>query len=58
MPGWRHIILLILSIGVPGLAAAAPAGTVVVAQGVDPTTRMRRRCRSTSSGISTARAVD
>jgi hypothetical protein len=56
MPGWRDIIRLILSIGIP--AAAAPAGTVVVAQGVDPTTRMRRRCRSTSSGISTARAVD
>ncbi len=51
MPGWRHIILLILSIGVPGLAAAAPAGTVVVAQGVDPTTLDPMNHQETPAGV-------
>jgi ABC-type transport system substrate-binding protein len=51
MPGWRHIILLILSMGVPGLAAAAPAGTVVVAQGVDPTTLDPMNHQETPAGV-------
>jgi len=51
MPGWRLIILLILSAGVPGVAAAAPSGTVVIAQGVDPTTLDPMNHQETPAGV-------
>ncbi len=38
MIGWRSLLIAVLVVGVPVAAAAAPEGTVVIAQGVDPTT--------------------
>ena len=38
MTGWRTVILLVAILLVPWTAGAAPAGKVVIAQGVDPTT--------------------
>jgi peptide/nickel transport system substrate-binding protein len=39
MTGWRRsLTLVVLALLVPGLALAAPAGKVVIAQGVDPST--------------------
>jgi peptide/nickel transport system substrate-binding protein len=38
MTGWRTLITLLVVILVPLTAGAAPAGKVVIAQGVDPTT--------------------
>ncbi|HEV8675437.1 MAG TPA: ABC transporter substrate-binding protein [Methylomirabilota bacterium] len=37
MADWRTALTVALLLALPGLAAAAPAGKVVIAQGVDPT---------------------
>src|SRR5438093_6665902 len=38
MIGWKIAVVLLLTLVVPIAASAAPAGKVVLAQGVDPTT--------------------
>src|SRR5688500_19156620 len=38
MIGWRMVVALGLTLLLPTLAVAAPAGKVIIAQGVDPTT--------------------
>src|SRR5512146_1549078 len=56
MPGWRAIILPIWALLIwladgPALALAAPVGTVVVAQGVDPTTLDPMNHQETPAGV-------
>ncbi|HUF91792.1 MAG TPA: ABC transporter substrate-binding protein, partial [Candidatus Limnocylindria bacterium] len=38
MIGWRLFVALALTLLLPAAAAAAPAGKVIIAQGVDPST--------------------
>ena len=51
MPGWRPILPLILLALGPTLAVAAPTGTVVIAQGVDPTTLDPMNHQETPAGV-------
>ena len=60
MPGWRLRtqlisrlirLLLLVPVGMPAFALAAPVGTVVVAQGVDPTTLDPMNHQETPAGV-------
>src|SRR5215468_12154592 len=58
----RTILLVLLALGLafagPGLAAAAPAGKVVIAQGVDPSTLDTMNQQETPASVVAAHIYD